>query len=103
MVYSMSSRINVILSPDRNGMIVPYIIEKEGRNYRVDDVKQIRIMSGRQGTAKEKYLVLPCKSQKFHLHHLRKMKCSELCRHSSSQNYRNFEKYNALLLHVTLW
>ena len=43
MVYSMSSRINVILSPDRNGMIVPYIIEKEGRYYRVDDVKQIRI------------------------------------------------------------
>ncbi|MBR2672858.1 MAG: hypothetical protein IKE27_11725 [Oscillospiraceae bacterium] len=40
MVYSMSSRINVILSPDRNGMIVPYIIEKEGRYYRVDDVNK---------------------------------------------------------------
>ena len=54
MIYSMSSRINVILSPDRNGMIVPYIIEKEGRYYRVDDVKQIRIASGRR--------VLPRKS-----------------------------------------
>ncbi len=68
MVYSMSSRINVILSPDRNGMIVPYIIEKEGRYYRVDDVKQIRITSGRQGTAKEKYLVNINGHDKFIFH-----------------------------------
>ena len=68
MIYSMSSRINVIMSPDRNGMIVPYIIEKEGRYYRVDDVKQIRITSGRQGAAKEKYLVNINGHDKFIFH-----------------------------------
>ena len=57
MIYGTTSRIDVILHQDRNGMLVPYVIEKDGKFYKVQDVKQIRAASGRQRTAKEKYLV----------------------------------------------
>ena len=68
MIYSMSSLISVILSPDRNGMVVPFVVEKDGKYYKVDDVKQIRTASGRQGMAKEKYLVNINGHDKFIFH-----------------------------------
>ncbi|MBR2672826.1 MAG: hypothetical protein IKE27_11560 [Oscillospiraceae bacterium] len=57
MIYGMTSRIDVILHQDRNGMLVPYVIEKEGKFYKVQDVKQIRTSSQRQRGATIKYLV----------------------------------------------
>ena len=59
MIYGMTSRINVILKQDwnRNGLPVPYIIEKDGQFYKVQDVKQIRTASGRQYRNTVKYLV----------------------------------------------
>ncbi len=48
MVFGMTSRIDVILKRDRNGLPVPYIVEKDGQFYKVQDVKQIRAASGRQ-------------------------------------------------------
>ena len=59
MVFGMTSRINVILKQDwnRNGLPVPYIIEKDGHFYKVQDVKQIRAASGRQYRNTVKYLV----------------------------------------------
>ena len=57
MIYGMTSRIDVIVKRDRNGMLVPYIVEKGGKFYKVEDVKQVRVTTGRQRTVKEKYLV----------------------------------------------
>ena len=57
MIYAMTRRIDVILSHDRNGMLVPYVIEKDGKFFRVQDVKQIRTGSGKQRRTTWKYLV----------------------------------------------
>ncbi len=57
MIYGMTSKIDVILNRDRNGMLVPYVIEKDGKFYKVQDIKQIRSVSGRQRGATMKYLV----------------------------------------------
>ena len=57
MIYGMTSKIDVILNRDKNGMLVPYVIEKDGKFYKVQDVKQIRSGSGRQRGATIKYLV----------------------------------------------
>ena len=38
-------------------MLVPYVIEKDGKFYKVQDIKQIRSGSGRQRGATIKYLV----------------------------------------------
>ena len=57
MIYGMTSRIDVMLKRDRNGMIVPYIIEKDGQFYRVQDVKRIQPASGRQRRNTVKFLV----------------------------------------------
>ena len=57
MIYGMTSRIDVMLKRDRNGLIVPYIIEKDGQFFKVQDVKQIRAASGRQNRNSVKFLV----------------------------------------------
>ena len=50
-------RVDVILNIDRNGMLVPFMVERDGQFYKVRDVKQIRVVSGRQRIPREKYLV----------------------------------------------
>ena len=57
MIYAMTRRIDVILSCDRNGMLVPYVIRKDGKYFKVQDVKQIRTGSGKQRRTTIKYLV----------------------------------------------
>ena len=57
MIDLSTKKVDVIMNHDKNGLLVPYVIEKDGKIYGIQDVKQIRVSSGRQGIVKEKYLV----------------------------------------------
>ena len=57
MVFGMTTAIEVTVSRNVNGIPTPSLVKKDGKYFRVQEVKRMQFDSGRQRIPREKYLV----------------------------------------------